>query len=301
MQQWLSSLAIVLRGMCMGVADVIPGVSGGTIAFITGITPRLLAALAAFSQPPLWQALRTLDLRRVWTLADANFLLLLFGGILCAIALFSSVLHHWLEHGAHLLLGFFFGLVLASVVAVGRRVPKPLPWHGGLALAAAALTFYLVQLDATTLPADNYAALFGGGMVAICAMLLPGISGSYLLLIFGLYPAVISAVHERDLLTLCIFAAGCGSGLLLFARLLTALLRRCYTATMMVLLGVMVGALPKLWPWKQGGEGVRVILQPNVLPAQAGGDAQVALVLTLALAGAAAVLLIDHLARRQGA
>lgn len=283
----------------MGIADLIPGVSGGTIAFITGIYQRLLAAITVFSQPAWWQALLRLQWRRVWQLTDVYFLLALFGGILSAVLLFSKLLHYLLSMHAHLLLGFFFGLVLASIVAVSRRVHRIRAVHILLAAIATLLTLYTVSVD--TLQPQNISklALFAGGMVAICAMILPGISGSYILLILGLYPAVITAVHERDIVTLLVVAAGCGIGLLLFSRVLGALLKRFYTATMMVLVGIMIGASPKLWPWKEAGEGVKIILQKNVMPAEFAAAPDIALVSLLTVSGFLSVLALEWISVRR--
>lgn len=293
-----SLFGVFARGFCMGIADLIPGVSGGTIAFISGIYQRLISAVAMFTQPTLWQLLLKRQWRQLWQTADATFLATLLLGILAAVALFSKLLHHWLETQPHLLLGFFFGLVVASVAAIWRRLPPPTALHVAIAIAATILTFSIVTVAAVTINSIGPLALFAGGAVAICAMLLPGISGSYILLVLGLYPAVISALNDRDILTLLIFAAGCGTGMLLFARVLAFLLRQYYRATMAVLLGVMLGALPKLWPWKEAGSGVKIILQPNVLPAEFAGDANVALVLLLGIAGIAAVLAIEWLHHR---
>lgn len=292
-----SLLGIFLRGMCMGAADLVPGVSGGTIAFISGIYQRLLAALAAFSAPALWRALARAQLRHCWRLADGAFLLALLAGILCAIVLLSGLLHSGLQTHPHWLFGFFFGLVVASIIAIARRLPSPAVLHVLLAAAAAAATFYLTTANVLAAPSATPLALFGGGMVAISAMLLPGISGSYILLILGLYPEIIAALHERDWPPLLIFAAGCAAGLLLFARLLARLLEKFHRATIAALLGVMVGALPTLWPWKAAGGDT--VLQSNVMPAQFAAAPDVGAVATLALAGCAAALLLSKAARQK--
>ena len=283
----------------MGAADLVPGVSGGTIAFISGIYPRLLAALAAFSSRDFWQTLFHLNIRRCWQLTDGSFLAFLFAGILTAILSLAGLLQHWLTNAPHLLLAFFCGLVLASILTVYRRLSGITGRHVVWFIISLLITLYLVNLEAVTLSAASLAALFGGGMVAICAMILPGISGSYILLILGLYPAVIEAVHERDIAVLAVVALGCGTGLLLFSRLLFLLLQRAERATLSVLLGVMVGALPKLWPWKSAAAGEKIILQPNVLPAGFSGNPDTGYVLLLAAVGFAGVLLIDYFAARQ--
>ena len=296
-----TTLGICARGFCMGAADLVPGVSGGTIAFISGIYDRLLSALGAFSKADFWRAVRRLDWRSLWRQVDGFFLLSLFVGLLLAVASLSSLLRHLLATQTHLLLGFFFGLVIASIAVVAKDLRGGKPAHWLLAIAAAAVTVIIVTATPAAEINDGRAALFFGGMVAICAMLLPGISGSYILLILGLYPAVIEALHDRDFPTIIVFALGCGLGLLLFSRLLAEILRRFYTPTMFVLIGVMAGALPKLWPWKAGGEGVRVILQDNVSPQAFATSPDIGKVVFFALVGAALVLAIDYWARRRTA
>lgn len=301
----LSLLGIFARGMCMGAADIVPGVSGGTIAFISGIYTRLLSAIAVYTHPPFWQALRRLQIRQLWRLTDAPFVLTLVGGIITAALLLARLLKHWLETAPHLLLGFFLGLVAASIVTIACRLAaRPSPRHYAAAVAAAAAAYFVTTLPPAAEAAPALPALFAGGAIAICAMILPGISGSYLLLLMGLYPTIITAVSERDLLPLAVFAAGCGMGLLLFARLLSTLVKRHTTATLMTLLGVMTGALPVLWPWKLATEpGLKLILQPNTTPAQfaatAATDPQILLILFLAAAGAATVLAINAIATQK--
>ena len=269
---------IVARGFCMGAADLVPGVSGGTVAFIAGIYARLLAALGALSSPPLWRALMGLQIRQVWRAADGGFLTALFFGILTAALTLANLLRYLLATHTHLLLAFFFGLVVAAAFAVARQMRAPKKIHWLAAAAGAILGLAAVLSPATTLP-PTPVALFFGGAIAICAMLLPGISGSYLLLIMGLYGPVLAAVGERDIATLLIFAGGCGCGLLMFSRLLSFLLKKYGDGMTAFLIGLMLGAAPKLWPWKQGGEDTRAILRPNILPDGFEGDPQIGLAL----------------------
>ena len=281
----------------MGAADLVPGVSGGTIAFITGIYARLLAALAAFAEPALWRDALRLDIPACWRRADGGFLLALLSGVLLAIVLLSGILHELLETRAHALLGFFFGLVVASVFSVRRQLGRVGASHLVLfAVACAATLWFVSAVPAVVGDAPGGAALFFGGMAAIGAMLLPGISGSYVLLILGMYPTVVAAVHERDFAVVALFAAGCGVGALVFSRLFVVLLARYKTPMVAVLLGVMLGALPKLWPWKENAEGAKIILQQNVLPADFAGAPEIGLVVALAVAGALLVLAIERLA-----
>ena len=283
----------------MGAADLIPGVSGGTIAFITGIYERLLGSVALFSSPVVWRELLHFQVAAAWRRADGTFLALLLAGIATAVILLGGLLHDLLANHAHLLLGFFFGLVLASAFAVGRELKKPTVRHlaagmGGFLAALVMVSYFSgFSVSAAGLP-----GVFVGGAVAICAMLLPGISGSYILLVIGLYGDILSAVHERDTLLLAVFAAGCGFGVLSFARLLSKMLSCWRNAVVSFLIGVMLGASPKLWPWKESAEGEKIILQANVMPADFAGDAQVLAVLLLSFVGAALVLALSAVARR---
>ena len=286
---------IFVRGMCMGAADLIPGVSGGTVAFISGIYQRLLSAIAAFASVPLYKDVLSLQIASAWRRGDCTFLAVLFAGILSAVLLLADLLHYLLREHAHLLLAFFFGLVLASAFALLREVQNR---RAGLILfflfgAAAGLA---VSLAPTTNADPTLPVLFAGGAVAICAMLLPGISGSYILLVIGLYGHVINALHEREWLLVVVFAAGCGFGLLMFARLLSFLLRRFYDPMLVFLTGLMLGAAPKLWPWKENAEGLKMILQPNVWPGAFDGNPQIFMAVVLAACGAVVVLLLLRLA-----
>lgn len=289
-------LGIFIRGFCMGAADLIPGVSGGTIAFICGIYSRLLTAIAVFSTVAFWQAVLRLQIKKVFALTDWQFLSVLFLGLLTAVFTLSKLLHYLLAEQSQYLLGFFCGLVLASAVFLWRQIAHHSPLSIAAAVLAAAVTFAIVSLAGMQLNPTPL-TLFLCGMVAICAMILPGISGSYILLILGVYPAVIAAIHNREFATLFIFAMGCGLGLLLFSRVLLALLKRHGNMTMAVLIGIMVGAAPKLWPWKKITDDQRLILADNVLPTAASGG-EIIGVLLLFIIGFASVLLISYRAKK---
>lgn len=284
---------IYVRGLCMGVADVIPGVSGGTIAFVSGIYERLIAALRAASSPRVWLLLLSGRIGRFRRAADADFLLALFAGIVSAVFLFARLLHYLLLAHPHLLLGFFFGLVAASVVAVLRRLRKIRLFYFPLFAVCAGFAFGVVSLKAAPLAAAGTAAIFFSGALAICAMILPGISGSFILLVLGVYPALIEAVKDLDLVFLAVFAAGCAAGLLAFARFLHYILSRAHDAAVVALAAIMLGSLPKLWPWKETAAGAKIILQDNVPPAVYAADSQIAFVIFLAAAGALAVAGFD--------
>lgn len=291
-------LGVFIRGAGMGAADLIPGVSGGTVAFITGIYERLLAAVGELSSPALIHKLRHWQIGALWRQADGGFLAALFAGILSAILLLGRVLHYLLNVHAHLLLAFFAGLVAASAVLMIRQLRARRRLHLLIALAGAVPALIAVSLPAVSLT-PSLPVLFIGGAVAVCAMILPGISGSYILLIAGLYTPIIEALQLRQWAVLLVVAAGCGVGLLAFARLLSFLLRRMHDGMTAFLIGVMLGALPKLWPWKQHATGAKIITRPNVWPMDFAGDAQVAAVLMLAFGGGLLVWAVHFASNRR--
>ena len=292
---------IFARGACMGIADLVPGVSGGTIAFVSGIYDRLLAAVGMWSRPDPWKLLLRGRIPELFRAVDGAFILILLAGILSAALALSGVLHHLLEARLHLLLAFFFGLVVASAASVALRMRAPQWVHLPVFAAGIALGLAILSLSPSGDFSPDLATLFFCGAAAICAMILPGISGSYILLVLGAYPAVIAALKERDIFTLLVFAAGCGLGLLLFARALAFLLRKFRDGMTAALVGVMLGAAPKLWPWKEAASGAKAILLPNVLPSEFIGDPQIPVAGLLAALGALLVFAIDGIARiREG-
>jgi putative membrane protein len=295
----VSHLRIALVGFLMGCADVVPGVSGGTIAFICGIYERLINGIKSLDLTTLRLVLRA-DWRGAWDRVPVVFFLCLSGGLLVAIVSMARVLAHLMLHHPIPLWSFFFGLVLASIGLLARQTWS---WRAGdwaLFIVFAVATYFLVGLSVLRTP-EGLPFIFLAGAIAICAMILPGISGSYLLVILGQYPRVLDAVNQRDLVTLAVFCAGIATGILSFVRVVSWLLRTHRHATLIALTGVMAGALRTLWPWKatvstrinSAGEEVP-LLQANVAPAAAGG--QLGLALALLGAGLLAVFLVERLA-----
>ncbi len=243
------SLRLIVTGFAMGSADLVPGVSGGTMALVFGVYEQLLTAITSVNRT----AIRLLGQDRFRDLArhvPLGFVLPLGFGIVGAIILLSEPLGRMLDdpQGRPLLFAFFFGLVAASVVAIGRRIP----WQRTTVAAAVAGTAF-GYLAVTATPAQGSrtaAAIFLSGAIAICAMILPGISGSFILLILGQYDHVLDAVRSRDILTIVVFGSGAVLGLLLFARLLRRLLARHRNPTLATLVGFMLGSLWKIWPWR---------------------------------------------------
>lgn len=295
----LSHLRISLVGFLMGCADVVPGVSGGTIAFICGIYERLINGIKAFDFTTLRLVLRG-DWRGAWDRVPVLFFLCLGGGLLLAIFTMARLLAHLMVTQPIGLWSFFFGLVLASIGVLARQtwVWRARDW--ALFVGFALATYFLVGLEIMRTP-EGLPFVFLAGAIAICAMILPGISGSYLLVILGQYPRVLDAVNQRDLVTLAVFCAGIVTGILSFVRVVSWLLRTHRHATLIALTGVMAGALRTLWPWKEtlttrvnsAGEEVP-LLQANVAPAAAGGQAGLAL--AMLVVGFLAVFLVERLA-----
>ena len=303
-------LLIFLRGVAMGAADVVPGVSGGTIAFISGIYDRLLAAIAASTPDKLIWLLRG-RIAETWRAVDGAFLATLLAGILCSIASLARLITYLLEHHGVLLWSFFFGLILVSVYLVGREISRWNAWTL-LAAVAGALFAYVITVASPLALSVTPLNVFLGGCIAICAMILPGISGSFILLLLGLYSGVLHAVKTADLGLLGLFALGCVVGLLSFSRLLSWLLSHARNVTLAFLTGLLVGSLNKVWPWKQtltwrtNSHGEQVPLtEANLLPqhySQLTGEASLWQAgLALMVLGVVLVLLLEWWGRRSAA
>lgn len=265
-------LLLSVKGFCMGASDVVPGVSGGTMALILGIYEELIQAVRSVDLT-FFRRLSRLRIRDALDGLAWPFLLAVGGGILMAVITMARGISWALAFYPVYIWSFFFGLVLASVWSVGRHVdhwsPVKMVW---VALGAVG-SYWLVGLVPVVTPETPW-FVFMSGAIAICAMILPGISGSFILVLLGKYQYVLNAVNNRDVLTLFIFAMGIGTGLLCFVRVLSWLLDRYRDLTLSTLIGLMLGSLRKIWPWKVDGEGVTGV---NGLPGQFDVDAAVAL------------------------
>ena len=285
----------------MGASDVVPGVSGGTMAFILGIYEELIDAIKSFDLKSL-NFLVTLKIRLLLDHISWRFLLAVGIGILIAIFSLAKVLSWLLQNRPVLIWSFFLGLILASVVSVSRRIEK---WHlltwlcllGGITG-----TYFLVGLVPVSTPTGPW-FLFLCGAIAICAMILPGISGSFILVLLGKYQFVLGAVNDRNFVVLSIVVAGACVGIALFSRLLGWLLNRYHDLMVAILTGLMLGSLRKVWPWKETIESIvdihgRVvpIVQANILPRQ--WNSEVFAALLLMMVGLLAVLFLDRIADR---
>jgi len=263
---------VFFRGIAMGAADVVPGVSGGTIAFITGIYATLLQSLSRFDLA-LIKVFRESGLKGVWQRVNGHFLLALFAGIAVSILSLARIISYLLENHPLLVWSFFFGLILASSIFVLRQMER---WHWQqvvLLLLGIGFAVLIGQLRPVEVVAD-YGYFFMAGAIAICAMILPGISGSFILLLLGVYGQVLVAVKSLDFAVLGVFVSGCVIGLLSFVKLFNFLLSKYYQSMMALLGGFIAGSLYLVWPWKQvisvytNSHGIEKPLQQiNVLPA----------------------------------
>lgn len=294
--KFISHLRIAIIGFIMGAADLVPGVSGGTIAFISGIYKRLLNSIKSFDFNMLKLLLRG-QFREVWDRIPVAFFVALGLGLATAILSLSHVLSGLFGSHPVELWSFFFGLVLGSIVLLTRETWT---WKAAdfVAFALAAIaTYWLVGMQAFQTP-SNPIFLFFAGAIAICAMILPGISGSYLLLIMGKYQQVLEAINNRDFVSMAIFGAGIVLGILSFVRVVSWLLNRWRHITLITLTGIMAGALRTVWPWKEvlttriNSKGEEVPLtQMNIAPA----DGTLAMAVVFLIVGIIVVVGISHL------
>ena len=233
----------------MGGADVVPGVSGGTIAFISGIYEELLESIKAVNIPNLKLLLKG-EFKAFWKAINGNFLLVLFSGILVSVKSLASLLIFLKETYPIQLWSFFWGLIMISAVVVLRQINQ---WRWTVILSGIIGIFVAFFITSTT-PAqtsDSYLMIILSGVLGISAMILPGISGAFILLILGKYEFILTALSELDLVVIGLFLTGCLIGLVSFVRIISWLLSKYHNGAVALLAGFMMGSLNKLWPWKQ--------------------------------------------------
>jgi len=249
MRKVKNKILLFLKGVAMGVADLIPGVSGGTIAFITGIYEELLNSINAIDISAI-QLLLNFKFREFWKKINGNFLLVLFSGILISLFSLAKLVSNLMINEPISLWSFFFGLILISAVLVLKKIRH---WNLGtiLALILGGVIAYFITTFSPVETSNSLLFIFFCGMLAICAMILPGISGSFILLILGKYEYVINLVKDFKIGVLIIFALGCVTGLLSFSRLISWVLTKFHNTTIAVLSGFMLGSVNKIWPWKK--------------------------------------------------
>ncbi|MCO6359533.1 DUF368 domain-containing protein [Roseivirga pacifica] len=305
MNRLVDYVLLYLKGIAMGSADVVPGVSGGTIAFITGIYEKLLQSikncdLQAFNY------LKKLEIKALWEHINGTFLVVLLAGIATSVLSLAKVITHLLETQPIQVWSFFFGLIVISALIILREVKQ---WNFGVVIAilvGIGVAYYITSSTPAETPDEPW-FLFIAGAVAICAMILPGISGSFILLLFGKYEYVLTALKEFRIADLAFFILGCIVGILSFARLVSWLFNKYHNITVGVLSGFMIGSLNKVWPWKdtietyvdRHGE-IKPLFQVNVLPndylSKTGGEPYFIEAIGFAALGFLLVLGIDRLA-----
>lgn len=298
----------LLRGFCMGAADTVPGVSGGTVALVLGHYRRLLGAISRFDG----QALRMLLAGRfaeLWRHCDLRFVVMLGIGLVLGAGALASTMHWLLENRMAETFAVFFGLVLASGWIVSRWIRGWTLGAGGLFVAGTIFAFWLSGL-ATVESSQSGIYLFVCAAIAICAMILPGISGAFVLLLLGMYHPIVGMIKQFVHLdisaaligNLCLFAAGCATGLLAFSRLLKWLLRQYPDLTMAVLLGLMVGSLRRIWPLQRVTEatvGLPFKEQQFVIVSPGNWEGNVMFLVVLAIVAAGLVLVIERFAEKK--
>ena len=284
-----SNLLLVLKGMAMGAADVVPGVSGGTIAFITGIYEELIDSIKSLNAEAVRKLFKE-GIPSFWSHINGWFLVKLFSGIAISILSLAKIISYALDHHPILIWSFFFGLILASIVLVAREISewKARVWVG---IIVGSIVSFLVTIATPTQSPDSYIFLFFAGFLAIIAMILPGISGAFILLLLGAYSTVIGTLNQfREALSqgnsdlifsngskIIVFIVGCVTGLMAFSRVLSWMFHHYKNTTLALLTGFMIGSLNKIWPWKtttisriahEGKENEAIVpfIQENVWP-----------------------------------
>lgn len=312
----------------MGAADAVPGVSGGTIALISGIYEELISTIGSIDVS-LIKTLQKQGFKAFWNQLNGSFLLALLSGIGISFIVFMRIAKYLLEQHPILIWSFFFGLIIASIYFVGKQIQK---WNIAsilMLILGAIIAFYI-----STLPSlganDSPYFLFIAGAIAICAMILPGISGSFILVILGAYKTLSDALHDFDVKKILIFMAGAVIGLLSFSRVLKWLFKNYYNTTLALLTGFIIGSLNKVWPWKRtlsilnsdtGNEEVfssisdlgnlsmyqqqtndfetyKTVLEESIWPSSYTGDSQVLYAIALMLVGFFVIFILERIGNK---
>lgn len=294
---------ISLKGLAMGAADVVPGVSGGTIAFITGIYAELLNSIKSLNGRNAKLLLQG-KFKDFWQAINGNFLLALGVGIVFSLLTLAKLMTYLLENHTILIWSFFFGLVVASAIYVAKGIKA---WNVGKVISlllGAGIAYFITSISPAE-PNTHYWFIFLSGAIAICAMILPGISGSFILLLLGMYKFILQSLSELKVAIIATFAVGAGVGLIAFSNVLSWLLKKYYELTIALLAGFMIGSLNKLWAWKRVVETyidrhgeVKPLLEQNILPSQH-SDPQLFAALACAVVGFALIFVMERVAKRK--
>ncbi len=292
----------------MGAADVVPGVSGGTIAFITGIYEELINSIKSVNLTTL-KLLLSGKLASFWKAVNGNFLATLLLGIAISIFSLAKGLGYLLHTYPILVWSFFFGLIVASAIYVARTI-KQWDWKNVVALVAGIVIAYYITIISPAEANTTWWFIFFSGSIAICAMILPGISGSFILVLLGMYRFILDAVGNLDIAVLIVFLIGAAIGIIAFSNLLSWLLKNFHNITVAVLAGFMVGSLNKVWPWKEVTETfidrhgeVKSLAETNILPGTYeqlyGSSPMLTGAILLAIAGFALIFVIEGLTSKK--
>lgn len=291
----------------MGAADVVPGVSGGTIAFITGIYEELINSIKSINLTAL-KLLFSFKIAEFWKAINGSFLISVFIGIGISVFSLAKGLEYLLHHYPILVWSFFFGLIVASAIYVARSIKN---WNAGTVIsgiAGIAIAYAITVLS----PAEANTAywfVFVSGMIAICAMILPGISGSFILVLLGMYKFILGAVGDLNLVVIGIFLLGAAIGIIAFSNVLSWLLKKYHNLTIAMLAGFMVGSLNKVWPWKEVTEQIKdrhgewkTIAERNIMPGNyehiTGHEAWLAGAIALAVVGFVLIFVVEGIGKK---
>ena len=265
--------SLFLKGMGMGAADVVPGVSGGTIAFIVGIYEELINSIKSINLSSL-KLLLGFKIKDFWNAINGTFLICVLAGILTSVLSLAKIITWLLETHPVLVWSFFFGLVLASTWSVSKRIKKMSISRWITFFIGAALAFFITDATPSATP-DALWFIFICGAISICAMILPGISGSFILVLLGKYMYIMTSLKEFNIPIILIFGAGAAIGIISFSNVLSYLLKNYHDLTISTLAGFMFGSLNKIWPWKETVEtfvdrhGItKPLIEKNILPNQ---------------------------------
>ncbi len=305
------AILLYFKGLLMGAADIVPGVSGGTMALITGIYKELIESIDQLNFKQLL-VLRKEGFVAFWQSVNGPFLLPLFLGIASGILFLSGGITYLLEHQPILLWSFFFGLILASIYTLINQFALKTTTHYALLFTGFMIAYGITQISPAG-TSNNLLYLFFSSMIAIIAMILPGISGAFIFILLGVYEEVLATVKgaiavllDFDLVNfktiytkVIVIGLGIVVGLKLFSRLLTWLFNHRKEATISVLIGFMIGALPKIWPWKIEQKNGEQIIFTNTNPLQFEGDPQLGMAIALVVLGAAALILLERFALKK--
>ena len=300
----LDYFIISLKGVAMGAADAVPGVSGGTIAFISGIYEELISTISNINLS-LFKTLFQKGVKQFWKELNGNFIVALLSGIIISFVSFMKLAKYLLEYHPVLIWSFFFGLIIASIYFVGKQITK---WNIATIIAlilGTTIAYYISTLPSMENSESSY-FIFIAGAIAICAMILPGISGSFILIILGAYKTLSDAIHDINLKKIALFACGAVFGLLSFSHVLKWLFKHYHNITLAILTGFIFGSLNKVWPWKEtlswytNSKGIETpLLQESVSPFNFNGDNQLALAIFLMVLGFLTIFILERLGSKK--